>query len=256
MLSAGRRIDRPAFQKLNPFLFIINKYTYQQGNSLIRPQYTWNTELSHLFKNILTTSLGYSITKDYFSQLFLANSDGTVIYTEGNFKRMRNISASVSVSVSPLNWWSFTAQATMNHKKIEGILWDNYMASIAQMNFNITNQFRFTKGWSAELSGFYITKNQNDIQEILEPTGQVSAGVAKQVLKSKGTIRLTVRDIFYTQAMAGLTHFEQADEYFKLKRDTRVCTIGFTYRFGKSFKSTSKRTGGAGDEMERVGTGN
>lgn len=56
--------------------------------------------------------------------------------------------------------------------------------------------------------------------------------------------------------MAGLTHFEQADEYFKLKRDTRVCTIGFTYRFGKSFKSTPKRTGGAGDEMERVGTGN
>ena len=40
MFSIGRRIDRPAFQKLNPFLFIINKYTYQRGNSLIRPQYT------------------------------------------------------------------------------------------------------------------------------------------------------------------------------------------------------------------------
>ncbi len=256
MLSAGRRIDRPAFQKLNPFLFIINKYTYQQGNSLIRPQYTWNMELSHLYKNVLTTSIGYSITKDYFSQLFLANTDGTVIYTEGNFSRMLNISAAVSASVSPLSWWSLTAQATMNHKKIEGILWDDYIASIAQMNFNINNQFRFTKGWSAELSGFYITKNQNDIQEILEPTGQVSAGVSKQVLKSKGTVRLTVRDIFYTQAMAGLTHFKQADEYFKLQRDSRVCTIGFTYRFGKSFKATTKRTGGAGDEMERVGTGN
>ncbi|HKZ67969.1 MAG TPA: outer membrane beta-barrel family protein, partial [Chitinophagaceae bacterium] len=257
MFSAGRRIDRPAFQKLNPFLFIINKYTYQQGNSLIRPQYTWNMEISHLYKNIFTTSAGYSITNDYFSQLFLANSDGTVIYTEGNFTRMRNISASVSASVSPLTWWSLTAQATINHKKIEGILWDNYTASIAQMNFNINNQFRFTKGWLAELSGFYITKNQNDIQEILEPTGQVSTGVSKQVLKSKGTIRLTVRDIFYTQAMKGLTHFKQADEYFKLQRDSRVCTIGFAYRFGKSFKSTPKRTtGGADDEMERVGTGN
>ena len=72
MLSVGRRIDRPAFQKLNPFLFIINKYTYQQGNSLIRPQYTWNMELSHVFKNMLTTTIGYSTTKDYFSQLFLA----------------------------------------------------------------------------------------------------------------------------------------------------------------------------------------
>ena len=257
MFSTGRRIDRPAFQKLNPFLFIINKYTYQQGNSFIRPQYTWNMELSHIYKNILTTSIGYSVTKDYFSQLFLSNSDGTVIYTEGNFSRMRNFSASISATISPLPWWSFTAQATMNQKKIEGILWESYNASIAQLNFNLNNQFRFNKGWSAELSGFYITKHQNDIQEILEPTGQVSAGIAKQVLKNKGTFRLTFRDIFYTQAMQGLTHFKQADEYFKFTRDTQVCTIGFTYRFGKTFKSTAKRTsGGAGDEMERVGTGN
>jgi iron complex outermembrane recepter protein len=256
MLSAGRRIDRPAFQKLNPFLFIINKYTYQQGNSLIRPQYTWNMELSHVFRNMITTALGYSITKDYFSQLFLSNSDGTIIYTEGNFSRMRNIGAQVSANVSPLSWWSFTIQGAFNHKRIEGILWEKYTASIGQASFNMNNQFKFKKNWSAELSGFYITKNQNDIQEVLEPTGQLSAGMAKQVWKGKGTIRLTMRDIFYTQAMEGLTTFKQATEYFKLKRDTRVCTIGFIYRFGKTFKSVKRSGGGAGDEIERVGAGN
>lgn len=256
MLSAGRRIDRPAFQKLNPFLFIINKYTYQQGNSLIRPQYTWNLEFSHVFKNMITTTVGYSITNDYFSQLFLSNSDGTVIYTEGNFSRMRNFSVQVSTNASPLSWWSFNAQGTFNHKKIEGLLWEKYIASIDQANFSINNQFKFKKNWSTELSGFYITKNQNDIQEVLQPTGQVAMGIAKQVLKNKATIRLTLRDIFYTQTMEGFTEFKQADEYFKLKRDTRVCTIGFVYRFGKSFKSPVKRSGGgAGDEIERVGAG-
>ncbi|HKO82097.1 MAG TPA: outer membrane beta-barrel protein [Chitinophagaceae bacterium] len=114
------------------------------------------------------------------------------------------------------------------------------------------NQFRFKKGWSAELSGFYIPRHQNDIQEILEPFGQLSTGVSKQVLKSKGTLRLTLRDIFYSQKMEGLTQFQQANEYFKLKRDTHVATLGFTYRFGKTFKSTPKRSGGASDEMERV----
>ena len=146
--------------------------------------------------------------------------------------------------------------ALFNHKRIEGVLWNDYVASIGQMNFNINNQFRFKKDWSAELSGFYITKNQNDIQEILEPTGQVAAGIAKQVWKNKGTIRLTVRDIFYTQAMEGLTHFERADEYFKLQRDSRVCTLGFIYRFGKNFKSNKRSSGGASDEMQRVGSGN
>ena len=117
MFSAGRRIDRPAFQKLNPFLYIINKYTYQQGNSLIRPQYTWNLEFSHVYKNILTTSIGYGITKDYFSQLFLSNPDGTIIYTEGNFSRMRNFSVQLSASLNPYSWWSFNATGYFESQK-------------------------------------------------------------------------------------------------------------------------------------------
>ncbi len=39
-----------------------------------------------------------------------------------------------------------------------------------------------------------------------------------------------------TQPMEGLTHFQQSDEYFKLIRDSRVCTIGFTFRFGNHLK--------------------
>ena len=120
----------------------------------------------------------------------------------------------------------------------------------------MNNQFRFDKNWSGELSGFYITKNQNDIQEVLEPTGQVAMGISRQILKSKGSIRPTVRDIFYTQAMEGFTVFRQADEYFKIKRDSRVCTVAFNYRFGKSFKAPARRTSGARDEIERVGSGN
>jgi iron complex outermembrane receptor protein len=255
MFSAGRRIDRPAFQKLNPFLYIINKYTYQRGNSLIRPQYTWNLEFSHLYKRILTTTISYGVTKDYFSQLFLSNPDGTMIYTEGNFSRMRNFNASLSATFHPLRWWTFTGQATLNYKTIEGILWTDYKTTINQYIFDWNNQFKMNKGWSAELTGFYITRHQNDIQEILEPFGQLSAGIAKQAFKNKGTFRLTFRDIFYSQKMEGLTQFQQADEYFLLKRDSRVVTLGFTWRFGKTFKAATKRTGGANDEMQRVGNG-
>jgi len=37
---------------------------------------------------------------------------------------------------------------------------------------------------------------RNDIQELLRPTGQLSAGVAMQVLQKKGTLKLNVRDMF------------------------------------------------------------
>ncbi|HEX2532781.1 MAG TPA: outer membrane beta-barrel protein, partial [Chitinophagaceae bacterium] len=39
-LSFGRRIDRPAYQDLNPFLFFLDNYTYEQGNPFLKPQFT------------------------------------------------------------------------------------------------------------------------------------------------------------------------------------------------------------------------
>ncbi|MGC4034906.1 MAG: TonB-dependent receptor [Chitinophagaceae bacterium] len=257
-LSVGRRIDRPAFQSLNPFVYIINKYTLQQGNPYIRPQYTWNIELSHLYKDVLTTSVNYNSINSYFSQVFLADTaTGTIIYTEGNVGKMQHYGLSMSTQLSPLAWWSFTAEADLTHKKIQGILWKDYRASITQFTFSMNNQVHFSKTWAGELSGFYISKSQNDLQEVLQPTGQLSLGISKQIFKNKGTIKLTARDMLYTQVMEGLTHFLDVNEYFKLRRDTRVCTLAFTYRFGKAIKNLSHRqTGASADEIDRVGNAN
>jgi iron complex outermembrane recepter protein len=257
-LSMGRRIDRPAFQKLNPFVYIINKYTLQSGNPYFLPQYTWNIELTHLYKDILSTSINYSTIRDYFSQIFLSDTTtGTIVYTEGNVGKMHHYGLSVSAQLSPLSWWSFTTEADLTHKRIEGFLWNSYKASITQFTMSMNNQFHLKRGWAAELTGFYISKNQNDLQEVLQPTGQLSAGLSKQVLKKRGSLKLTLRDMFYSQTMEGLTHFQAVNEYFKLKRDTRVCTIAFTYRFGKAMKGQMRRsTGASADEIDRVGNGN
>lgn len=253
-LSVGRRIDRPAFQKLNPFVFVINKYTYEQGNPYYKPQYTWNMELSHQYKDILVTTLGYSVTKDYFSQIFLTDSNGLIIYTEGNLRKMENLSLSLSGQFSPLPFWSVNLQGTLNYKTLGGYVWNDRQATMLEVTLTMNNQFRFKKGWAAELSGFF-TGRELELQEITDPTGQLSIGLSKQVFQNKGAIKLNVRDIFYTQAMQGLTHFQQATEYFKLTRDSRVCTLAFTYRFGKALKAGPTRQGGAGDEIKRVTSG-
>jgi hypothetical protein len=137
---------------------------------------------------------------------------------------------------------------------IKGFVWNNREASRTQANFNMNNQFTFNKGWSGEISAFYMLKEQ-ELQEVTYPTGQLSFGIAKQVFKNKGTLKFAVRDIFYSQKMEGFTNFEQSTEYFKIKRDTRSASISFNYRFGKQIKSAPRRnTGGADDEMRRVNT--
>lgn len=257
-LTAGRRIDRPIFQNLNPFYFIINKYTYQTGNPYLLPQFSWNFELSHQYKNLLNTSVSYSNIKNYFSQIFLADagntSDAILLYTQGNVGHTYNIGVTSTLTVEPTNWWSVMLQGIYNHKQLRGFNGNSFTTEIDQLNVSANNQFTIAKVYTAELSGFYTTKARNDVQELLYPTGQVSVGISRPILNKKATIKLVARDLFYTNAMEGLTQFPNATEYFILRRDTRVITLAFTYRFGKTYK-TIKRTSSATDEMDRVGNG-
>jgi hypothetical protein len=75
-------------------------------------------------------------------------------------------------------------------------------------------------------------------------------------MKGKGTLRLNVRDIFYTQNYSGYSNFENSDEPFEVKWDSRVVRLAFTWRFGKAMKAIKRSSGSATEETERVGTGN
>ena len=261
-LRGGRRIDRPAFQHLNPFLTTLNKYTYEAGNPFIRPQYTWNLALAHSFKQMLTTEISYSYLRDYFSQIFIIDPNSsnvnrnTIIYTRGNVGTFRNFGISETFQQPLAKWWNLTAVAVFNHKTIEGVVWAPLKATVSQLNVSLNNQFRFNKGWGVEVSGYYQTRSQIDLQEWLLPQGELNFGISKQVLKNKGTLKLNVRDITYFQNYSGESTFQNAHEPFTVKWDSRVVRLSFTLRFGKTMKLVSRSEGGAADEINRAGNGN
>ncbi|MEO6613164.1 MAG: outer membrane beta-barrel protein [Chitinophagaceae bacterium] len=255
----GRRIDRPQFQNLNPFLVTINKYTFEGGNPFIRPQYTWKFELSHTYKQLLSTGISYSYLKDYFSQIFIIDSNSSnvnknvIIYTRGNVGSFQNLGVTVTLQVPVTKWWNLTSVAVYNHKVIKGVVWTPITARIDQLNFSLNNQFKFNKGWTAELGGYYQTNSQIDLQEWLTPQGEFGFGVSKQVLKGKGTLRFSVRDIFYNQNYSGYSTFENSKESFEVQWDSRVARLTFSWRFGKAMKAIKRSAGGANEETERVG---
>jgi len=263
-LSTGRRIDRPAYQDLNPFLFFIDNYTYQAGNPYIRPQYTTNFELSHIFKGILNTTLNYSRTKDYMNETFEQSKDTTnadkgfaTIVRQGNIGVRHNAGISMSAQFPVTKWWNTNLYGNYNYNQFKGELYGEMInVSASTVLFNVNNQFKFNHGWSAELSGFFRTKGV-DGQIIIQPLGQMSAGVAKQILKGNGSVRFNVRDMFYTNWVKGNINFQRTEAYFENRRDSRVGTISFTYRFGKPIKEQAPRKNrGASDEQNRVKVGN
>ena len=120
---------------------------------------------------------------------------------------------------------------------------------------NINNQFKFKKGWSAELSGFYRTKGLEG-QIIANPMWRADAGIQKKIFKNKGSLKLSVRDIFNSQVFAGYVNYQDIDVRINNRRDSRAASLTFTYSFGKPLQNQQRRkSGSASDEQNRVKTG-
>ncbi|MGZ8509344.1 MAG: TonB-dependent receptor domain-containing protein, partial [Chitinophagaceae bacterium] len=73
--SYSRRITRPDYDDLNPFVFFLDSLTYGQGNPYLQPQFTNNFEASHTFNKFLTTTLNYTQTDDIITQMLKQNTE-------------------------------------------------------------------------------------------------------------------------------------------------------------------------------------
>jgi hypothetical protein len=215
--------------------------------------------LSHTYKGFLTTTVNYSHTIDFHTETFeqaqLPNGDQgyATIVRQGNIGQRDNAGIAISAQVPVQKWWTAILYSNLSYSKFRGEL-NNEMVNVEATTvlFNVNNQFKFKKGWSAELSGFYRTKGAEG-QIMINPLGQASAGVAKQIMKGKATLKLNVRDIFYTNKVSGDINFQNTSAHFYNVRDTRQGTVSFVYRFGKPIKGLpQRRNGGAGDEQNRV----
>ena len=92
---------------------------------------------------------------------------------------------------------------------------------------------------------------------MIKSLGQLNTGVQKQVIKNKGTLKLTVNDVLRTRNPRGEINFQNTEARFRQYSDNRTVTLSFSYRFGKPIKGIQKRkTGGAGTEQNRVKGGN
>ena len=255
-VNFGRRIDRPDYGDLNPFLFFLDEYTYQAGNPYLQPQISTNIELSHTYHNMLTTTLNYSNTQNYFAETFQQEGHATIV-RKGNIGRRENAGIAFSLNMPVTKWWNTTIYVNVNYNQYTGELYGEALDVHAIQGMgNMTNMFKFNHGWSAELSGWYRTSGIEG-QIYVQPMGQTSTAIAKQIMKEKGTLKLGLRDIFYTQQVKGTIDFQQTEATFHNSRDSRQLSLTFTYRFGHAIKGAQNNhhSGGADDESNRLKKG-
>lgn len=252
--SYGRRIDRPFYQDLNPFVRPLDKFTFYSGNPLMRPMFSQNLSFTYSFKSSFSTSLSYVRTKNEINETIEIDATGLYFSRPGNIGRSEAISLSVNGTIPVGKWLTITGYSEVTHNHYVSKLYTETLDSRGTyFYFNLNNSFQLGKGWSAELSGYYISR-VTSAQFTLRQRGQVYAGVQKKILKDKGSVRVMFRDVFYTELNRGMINnlrLTKAD--YNNRSDSRAVFLTFTYSFGKPFVTQPKHEGsGSESEQNRV----
>jgi hypothetical protein len=258
VLNYGRRIQRPNYQDLNPFILFLDKYTFEQGNPNLQPQFAHNIELTHSYKGFVNTTVNYTRTTDIINQVLEQNTDRNETYVKkDNIAKQRQYGISVSAGGPVKKWWTPNLWMNLYNNKYEGIINNDFViTSATTLQANLQNQFKLGKTLSAELSGYF---NSGGIEGVfrIKSFGMVNMGLSQQLFKGKGTLRLTGRDVFRTQKIKGEIKYSNIDAAFQQRRDSRQVALGFTYRFakGKMNNNQKRKTGGSNEEQSRIKTG-
>lgn len=253
VINYGRRINRPYFQDLNPFVSPLDKFTFYSGNPFLNPSFSNNYELSYRYKGIFSTTLSYGSSKDDINETIEIN-EGIYYSRPGNIGRSEFFSLNANAQLTFTKWWSANVYSEATHSKFKSKLYTEDLKSSGTFwYFSMNNSFKFQKGWSAELSGTYQTDIVSS-QFVLLSRSNINFGVQKKLFNDKASIKLSANDIFYSNQNNGIIkNLQNTEANWTNKLDSRFVALTFSYSFGKSFANKKQYdSNGADNEKNRV----
>ncbi|WP_242929074.1 outer membrane beta-barrel family protein [Pontibacter vulgaris] len=252
--SYSRRVNRPQYSDLNPFIFYIDPYSWVVGNPYLKPQYTNAFNVTQTISQRYNVVVGYSVTKDFIAEIPQQNAaDKTTYFQQQNVEDMKSFNATfiVPVQVSPKWQMNNTATGLFQKftKELEGQLQANeQLTFMLQSNHSI----QMPKDVKIEVNAGYQGPMAYGLYRINANWG-IDAGLKHSFMDGKLDLSLGVTDIFKTKRMAGTINIDgnkiKADQY----RGTQGFKINLRYSFsqGSEFKSGKKSMNL--DEVNRAG---
>lgn len=253
-LSYSRRIERPAYSSLNPFLSYQSQYFSNQGNPFLLPSFTDAVEWTNVFAHELSVAPFFNYTCQFASEYPLQNgATRETTYTYGNLGSAYNYGVTVIAPFSLGKRWKVDNNLTVYEQAFHSTYAAEPQSSrLLVYNLSITNSFTLTPHLTAQLAGYY---NSPTIQGFYRSVAYyaLNAGATLKLLDNKAILSLSLADLLYTERGAADVHYASQDFGFYRRNDTRLLRLAFTYKLGNTgLARKSQRQGAGQDEVERA----
>lgn len=274
----SRKINRPNFFQLIPYLNYTDSLNISKGNPNLKPEFTNLFELSYdiNFKNnnnFIATAY-YRHTNDlitnyqyYTSNPNPADPDSIFISSYAN----ANSSSAYGLEIISVNniakWWTLTSNVNVYNSKLNGT---NLQSSLINQQVSwfgkLNNTFKLPSNFSIQLTGDYTSKT------ILPPNRSGGGGgnfygggslalangytnpvygfdiaIKKDLLKNKAaSLSLSMNDIFRTRVYKVHSSSDISPTVYSIqdnirRRDPQIVRLNFSFHFGKTDVSLFKR---------------
>jgi hypothetical protein len=252
--SYSRRIDRPQYDNLNPFVFHLDPYTYQKGNPYLKPQYTNNFEFSYTYNKNLNITLGYSRTTDVITEVPGTDPVTKVSFiTQDNLQVQNAYNLNVFAPYTITKWWEGNVNGTGFYLgfKSNGLEGENLDRGQFAYNIRTTQTFTPVSGYKMELTFNYQSDLTYGLYDV-KPRYSTDAGISHSFAAKKANIKFSVSDIFNTQTNDVTSIYSATNLAITQKRETRIARLTLTYNFGSNKIKVREHESGADDLKQRV----
>jgi iron complex outermembrane receptor protein len=252
--SFNRGIQRPLYTDINPFLYYVDAYDYRSGNPGLLPEYTTNLQLAHIYnKNFITTLYASKTTGFYgfndFEQNDATKVDITIIKNFGTFAAF---GLKFFAPVTFADWWAANFLLDASYQRTNAYAINGDLNKGTQdIVFSTDQNFTISNTVKATISGKYESPTFYGISQY-KSAYNADAGISQQLFGKKGSLKLSVDDIFNTIRDRATSNYQNLALSIMDKKETRVVRLSLTYRFGKTSVKAIKHQTANEDEQKRA----
>ncbi len=248
----SRRIQRPNYGNLNPFIFYRDPYTWFEGNPGLRPQYTHAFGLTQTFKKNYSLALNYQLHTDVISELPRLLPPNSTIYYTGNVEDSRNLSLTGSAPVKIRKNWDTNNTVLVSYNDFRTVvdneaINNNRVFYMLQTNHNLL----LPHDLKLEINLAYRGPGAYGLY-MIDTQWWLNLGVKKSFLENKLDVSLNATDIFKGQRLKFATrlggNINDFNQYFL----NRAISLTVRYNFSRGTKFDSKRRNSGLDELNRT----
>lgn len=255
-VSYSKRITRPTFNDLAPFVIFFEPNTFLSGNAGLQPAISNTIKFDTNFKNYF---LSFQYTNEDATianfQERIDPDTGRLIFEAANLDYTRTFSIITGIPIKLAPWWRTQNNLTYVRQEVRSFyLGEPIEQELGIFSANSSHSFKISDSFSAELSGFYNGPGFFGNARY-DAFYAINLGLQKKFSDKWGTLKFSINDIFDSLEFNGGTDLPEQNILTRNLFDfsNRTFTMTYTRNFGnKELRSARNRETGSEEERRRV----